>query len=392
MSGRGGRAPRVMYLATSMGVGGAEQQARYLARSFRRRGWDVMVVSMIPLSQDETALRAEGIVVHSLDMKPGMPDPRGMARLVRLLREFKPDVLHSLMVHANLLARLVRPITRPTVVVSSVHTPNEGRQWRYVAYRMTNWLTDCTTAVSQDAIDVATTRGAAPRDGIRLIGNGIDLDEYRPDAATRQRVRDELALGDAFTWLAVGRMTGAKAYPDMVSGFAELLTTYPDARLLIAGSGEPDVEAAVAARIAKTGVGDRLTLLGYRGDVADLMRAVDGFLLSSAWEGLPMVLLEAASSELPIVATRVGGNEDAVEDGVNGILVRSGDPAALAEGMRTVMARDEEARHAMGRAGRDLVRRGFDLEATIDIWVALYTELLTRKGSTRGAAGQPNRP
>ncbi len=85
------------------------------------------------------------------------------------------------------------------------------------------------------------------------------------------------------------------------------------------------------------------------------MRASDGFLLSSAWEGLPMVLLEAASTELPIVATRVGGNEDAVNDGISGILVRSGDPAALADGMRTVMAKDEDARHAMGLAGRELV-------------------------------------
>lgn len=392
MTPAGGRPPRVMYLATSMGVGGAEQQARYLARSFRRRGWDVMVVSMIPLSHDESALRSEGITVHSLGMRPGMPDPRGLVRLIRLMRDFRPDVLHSLMVHANLLARIVRPITRPTVVVSSVHTPNEGRQWRYIAYRLTNWLTDCTTAVSQDAIEVATRRGAAPRDGIRLIGNGIDLDEYRPDPATRAMVRADLGVGDAFTWLGVGRMTAAKAYPDMVSAFADLLRTHPDARLLIAGSGEPDVEAAVATRIAEMGVDERLSLLGYRSDVADLMRAADGFVLSSAWEGLPMVLLEAASSELPIVATRVGGNDDAVKDGENGLLVESGDPAALATAMRAVMAKDDDARYAMGRAGRELVRRGFDLEATIDTWAALYTELLDRKRTRRGATGQPNQP
>ncbi len=139
-------------------------------------------------------------------------------------------------------------------------------------------------------------------------------------------------------------------------------------------------------------MGERLSLLGYRGDVADLMRAADGYVLSSAWEGLPMVLLEAAASELPIVATRVGGNEDAVTDGLNGLLVESGKPAALADAMRAVMAKDDEARHAMGRAGRELVRQGFDLESTIDTWVALYTELLDRKRTRRGAAGQPNHP
>jgi glycosyltransferase involved in cell wall biosynthesis len=383
------RPPRVLYLATSMGVGGAEQQARYLARSFRRRGWDVMVVSMVPLETDERLLEAEGIQVRSLGMRATIPDPRGYVRLVRILHEFRPDVLHSLMVHANLLARLVRPISRPPVVVSSVHTPNEGAQWRYLAYRLTNFLTDCTTAVSQDAIDVATRRGAAPRDGIRLIGNGIDADEFRPDATVRARVRDELGLGTAFTWLAVGRMTPAKAYPDMVQAFGNLLATHADVRLLIAGSGEPDIERVVAERVRTAGVGDRLTLLGHRTDVPDLLRAADGYLMSSAWEGLPMVLLEAAATELPIVATRVGGNEDAVTDGLNGILVPPHDPAALADAMRAVMAMDDEARRTMGRAGRELVRHGFDLDATIDTWLALYVELLGRKHTRRGPAGQP---
>ncbi len=239
---------------------------------------------------------------------------------------------------------------------------------------------------------MATRRGSAPRDGIRLIGNGIDTDEFRPDPSIRARVRADLGIGDAFTWLAVGRMTPAKAYPDMVTAFAEVLATHPGARLLIAGSGERDIEAAVAARVSEAGIGQAVSLLGYRDDVADLMRAADGFVLSSAWEGLPMVLLEAASSELPIVATRVGGNDDAVTDGLNGLLVEPGDPSALAAAMATVMATDAGARHAMGRAGRELVARGFDLEATIDIWLALYVELLDRKGTRRGPANQPNQP
>ena len=102
-----------------------------------------------------------------------------------------------------------------------------------------------------------------------------------------------------------------------------------------------------------------------------------------------MVLLEAAVSELPIVATRVGGNEDAVTDRVSGLLVRPGDPSVLADAMRDVMAREPDARRAMGRAGRELVREGFDLDATIDIWLALYVELLDRKRTRRGHAGQP---
>ena len=267
--------------------------------------------------------------------------------------------------------------------MSSVHTPNEGRQWRYLAYRMTNLLTDCTTAVSQDAIDTATRRGAAPRDGIRLIGNGIDTDEFRPDPGIAQRLRSELGLGDAFTWLAVGRMTPAKAYPGMVSAFANLLGSHPDARLLIAGSGEEDVEAPVAARVPRRAWGSPVAARLPRRRPRP--HAGGGRIpLSSAWEGLPMVLLEAAASELPIVATRVGGNEDAVTDGVSGLLVPPGDPSALADAMRDVMASDDGRAARDGPGGSRARPGGFDLDATIDIWLALYAELLGPQGH-RGA-------
>jgi glycosyltransferase involved in cell wall biosynthesis len=370
------RHPRLAYLITSDGGwwGGAEIQVRSLAKSFRQRGWDVGIVSMLPNESSLADLEGEGIRVATLGLRGGMPDPRGALRLVRLLQRWKPDVLHAHMVHANLLARLSRPVSRTPVLISTIHNENEGSQWRYRAYRWTHRLSDLTTAVSTRAVDESIRRGAAPAGGLVLVPNGINIDAYRPDESVRGRTREAMGLTDAFVWLAVGRLTAAKAYPDMVEAFKLVTAHRGTTRLLVAGIGP--LEALLRERIRAAELTDEITPLGLRSDVAALMQAADGYVMSSAWEGLPMVLLEAGASALPIVATDVGGSRDAVIDGTSGYLVPAGQPHDLARAMRTVMELPEDRRKAMGDAGRAHITRNFDLTAVVDRWEALYLDEL----------------
>jgi glycosyltransferase involved in cell wall biosynthesis len=366
------RQPRLVYLITSSGGwwGGAEMQVRSLAQGFRRRGWDVGVVSMLPNESSLLELQADGIKVATLGLRTGVPDPRGATRLLQLLRRWKPDVLHAHMVHANLLARLTRPVAGTAVLVSTIHNENEGSQWRYRAYRWTHRLSDVTTAVSKRAVDEAIRRGAAPPGGVILVPNGIRIDAYRPDAIVRRGTRESLALTNEFAWLAVGRLTEAKAYPDMVEAFRELGAHRPAARLLIAGIGP--LADALRERIEAANLTEHITPLGLRSDIPALMQAADGFVMSSAWEGLPMVLLEAGASGLPIVATDVGGSREAVLDGVSGYLVPPGRPHDLARAMRTVMEMPDVERRAMGNSGRAHIVETFELDAVVDRWEALY--------------------
>jgi glycosyltransferase involved in cell wall biosynthesis len=130
----------------------------------------------------------------------------------------------------------------------------------------------------------------------------------------------------------------------------------------------------------------RVHFLGVRRDVPQLMAAADGYLLSSAWEGMPVVLLEAAAVGLPVVATRVGGVAEVVEDGVSGFLVPPGDPTALAQAMEKIEALTPEQRRAMGARGRALVEQRYSTGSVVDMWERLYSGLLPpAKG---GAAGQ----
>jgi glycosyltransferase involved in cell wall biosynthesis len=361
----------VVYLSTDSGMGGAEREVCHLAEEFQRRGWAVTVISMLPLQSPIADLASVGIRTLSLGMRLGVPDPRALVRLGRILRRLRPDVLHAHMVHANLLARLSRLVAPTPVVISTIHNENEGAQWRYFAYRLTNRLSDVTTAVGRVAQLEAERRGAAPAGSIKLVPNGLATAPFERDGPTRERMRAALDLGDGFTWLGVGRLAEAKGHVDMIAAFAQALSEQPGARLLIAGVGQ--LEEAIRADVQRRGLQDSVRLLGLRSDVPALMQAADGFLMTSRWEGLPMVLLEAGASGLPVVATDVGGSRDAVLDGVSGYVTPVADPALSARAIARVMALAHGDRRAMGEAGREHVRATFDIRAVADTWERLYS-------------------
>ena len=360
-------------------MGGAERQVCYLAQTLHRRGWEVAAISMLPLKRPIADLEAEGILTASLGMRQGAPDPRALVRLGRFLRAWRPDVLHGHMFHANLLARLSRLVARTPMVVSTIHNQDEGSQWRYVAYRLTDRLGDVTTTVSRVAVAESIRRGAVSANSIRLVPNGIRTIEYDRDEALRAVTRSALDLGDRFTWLAVGRLVPAKGYGDMLAAFAQARALHPDAELLIAGAGP--LEESIRADAQAAGLERAVHMLGLRPDVRALMQAADASVMSSRWEGLPMVLLEAGASSLPIVTTDVGGSRDAVVDGVSGFVTPVADPGAVGRAMSRVMELGAEDRQSMGAAGRAHVCREFDIEAVVDTWEALY------RGAGSPAAG-----
>ncbi len=218
---------RIALVSTNLARGGAETQVARLAAGLRRRGWEVSVISLLPPTAFERELAAAGVSVHSLDMQPGFPNPLGYARLLRILRDLRPQMVHSHMFHANLLARAARLISPVPVLVSTLHSVAESgrgssdvgrRDW---LYRVTDPLADLTVAVCQAVAErhaearavpggnsasfrtawtqrlparlhPARARAPAtrPRPGIRLAGGGTpDVEEGIRDAAARVRPR-----------------------------------------------------------------------------------------------------------------------------------------------------------------------------------------------------------
>ena len=364
---------KLFLLSTSMGMGGADQQILTLARAMRGRGHDVRIVSLAPLGQMGLEAQREGIPTDSLDLRRNLIHLLRIGRLVRMLRQWRPDILHSHMVHANLLASAVRPLTRVKALVATIHSINDGGPIRMAAYRASSAVVDRFTIISRLAAERYVGIGAVPARLVEVIPNAVDIDAFRKVPEARPAIRAELGIGDEFVWIAVGRFEEAKDYPTMIAAFAQLAAQRPRSRLLLVGKGslQPDVERRVHAAALE----QRVQFLGVRRDVTRLLSAADGYLLSSAWEGMPVVLLEAAAAELPIVATRVGGIAEVVDDGVTGVLVPPGDPAALASAMDRIEDSAPESRAAMGAGGRELVERRYATKHVMDVWERLYYEL-----------------
>jgi glycosyltransferase involved in cell wall biosynthesis len=373
---------RILFLSTSMGLGGADQQLLSAAQVLRDRGHEIRIVSLTPLGPMGLQARGLGLTTDSLEMRRGVPDPRGLARLVRIVRAWKPDVVHSHMVHANLMGRVLRLLVPVPVLVSTIHNVYEGGPLLMAGYRLSNGLVDHMTIISQAAADRFIGERIVPGRLLTVIANGVDTDRMRnvpPEA--RDALRRAIGVSDAeFIWLAVGRFEVAKDYPNLLRGFKEVRSREPRAVLVIVGQGSLQGEAEALAD--ELGLRDAVRFLGARDDVPAVMSAGDGYVMSSAWEGMPMVLLEAAAAGLPIVATAVGGNGEVVRDGESGFLVPARDPGALGQAMLRLMGLPVEQRRGMGERGREHVGANYGLHRVAERWERVYWDALARKGLT----------
>lgn len=355
----------------------------HLATQLKARGWEVLVVSlMLPQAYIEE-LEAAGILVRSLGVRRKLPDPRPILQLTRLIQQWRPHIVHSHMVHANLIARLVRLLSPVPVLICTAHNISEkGRhgsgRWREILYRLTDPFCDLTTQVSQAGLERYVQIKAVPRHKIRYIPNGVDTERFKPNPEARERIRQGIGLSKTFIWLAVGRFDPQKDYPTMLKAFAKVAEERPETVLLIAGDGP--LRPATEELAQQLGVAEKVRFLSIRRDVPELMNAADAYVMSSTWEGMPMVLLEASATELSIVATDVGGNEEVVLDGNTGFLVPPNDPEALAQAMLRLMNLPEEERLRMGKLARQHIEAHYSLDRVVDQWEALYRELLAKKG------------
>jgi glycosyltransferase involved in cell wall biosynthesis len=303
-------------------------------------------------------------------------DPRMVWHLARMVSDFKPDIVHSHLIHANLLARISRACKWKQIpLVCTAHSVSTGGRMRALAYRFTDRWASITTNVSQSAVNRYVSAGAAPAGRVVCLPNGVDVSQFHPDDERRIAVRHSLALeDDQCVILAIARFEEAKNHAGMLRAFARVLEVHPSATLLLAGQGT--ILNAVRTLAVALHVADSVRFLGIRKDIPDLMRASDLYLMSSLWEGLPVVLLEAAASGLPAVATDVGGNATAVLDGTSGRIVPANDDAALAAAVIEVLNMAPAARRSWGHAARELVQSSFSLESVADQWLGLYKKLV----------------
>ena len=360
---------RIVYVLTTLAVGGAERQVIALARRMRSRGHEVAFLVLFPRGEGDLHPGA-GIEVFHLGMKRRLSFLlAGIWKGAVILRRLRPDLLHSHTCPANLVSRLLRLAVPKARLIATIHNIYEGGGWRMLGYRVTDFLCQQTTAVSTAAWRRFLSLRAIRREKSRVVTNAIDLDEFRPNGERRTRMRRLMRVEGAFVWLAAGRIAAAKDYPNLMHAFA-LLAGDHEAELWIAGRGVGALQIELEALCAAEGISKRVRWLGQREDLVALFDAADGFVLSSAWEGMPLVVAEAMAMQLPVVATNVGGVEELTAD--LAWLVPAGDSAELAAAMLGLMALPAAERCEMGRRGRERMMHSFEIEGKAKEWEQLY--------------------
>jgi glycosyltransferase involved in cell wall biosynthesis len=371
---------RIVYVLTSLGMGGAERQVLALGRRMAQGGHTVAIVVLRPRLAEEWPTPLD--VIH-LDMrKTPLSVLAAMARGRRFLRAFCPDIVHSHGFHGNIVARAIRLIARSPAPISTIHNVYEGGRLRMLAYRMTDRLSALTTAVSAAAAERFIRLKAVRAGKCIVVPNGIDCYEFSPSRDRREQMRREMWVDAEFVWLAAGRMVPAKDYPNLLRAFARVRTELPAARLWIAGEAADSAEAErLRTLIPELQIEDRTKCLGLRRDMPALLDAADGFVLSSAWEGMPLVIGEAMAMEKPVVATDAGGTRELLGDG--GVLVPARDSEALARAMLHVMRWPANQRQSTGHAARNRVEQNFSIDAKAVEWEKLYSDVQARRRAVR---------
>lgn len=359
---------RICIIITGMGMGGAETQVAGLADGFAERGHSVLILGLT--GPVKVRPKSPAVMLEMLGMtKSPLSLIQTLIKLRRRLKEFQPDVVHSHMVHANLLARFLRIFTPIPRLICTAHSNTEGGRLRMLAYRLTDFLCDGSSNVSRSAVEAFVAMKAVKPSRMVTIYNGIDTARFTFMAESRERLRREFKLKDCDkVILAVGSLSAAKDYPTLLHAFAMERKEHPELRLLIAGEGPLRHELESTA--VRLGIAHDTIFLGIRKDIPDLMCAADLFVLSSAWEGFGLVVAEAMACRCPVVATDCGGVAEVIGETTQLVPVRNPDALATAIKKQLNLSSEQKAR-SLDEA-RKRVETLFSLDKKVSDWIKIY--------------------
>jgi glycosyltransferase involved in cell wall biosynthesis len=386
----------VMQIISDLGVGGAQEMVRTLSQSLAEAGCRSVVCTF-----RDGPLRGEieraGIPVvilaerrHSVfDLPHFLGEVSAIRRRLReVIREHQVDVLQTHLLRSlDFLVLSLRGNPRPRVFWT-FHNSSfdlradhlEKHSWllrpkrfsHHILYRLGSQWADGLVAVSEDVRGaILDTMPGIPPDKITIIPNCVDIDRYGISDG-RERFRRSLGFQDSdHLMTAVATFKRQKGHRFLLEAAMQLMPRHPRLHMLFVGDG--DLRGAIETLAAGEGLDDRILFLGTRSDVPQILAASDSFVLPSLWEGLPMALIEAMASGLPIIATDVSGTRDVMVPGETGVLVPPGNSESLVQAIETLM-KDPARGRRMGAAARRRVSTQYGSQRQASEYIALYLQ------------------
>ena len=359
----------IAYIITGLGIGGAERVTIDIANRISRLGNNVIIIYLTGENLHKTDIDAS-VKTYALNMKKTPWSFLGaIFRSHKILKSFSPHVVHGQMFHANIFARILKVFYKIPKLISTDHTICIGSIFRRLLYRITDFLSDLNSNVSESATNYFIKKKAFSKAKSFTVYDGIDLSRFKFNALARENIRKQYSIfNDEFVFLNVGRLTQAKDQKILLQAFYFLIKDGLKTKLMIVGSGELLEE--LKRLVYKEKISDYVIFTGSKNNIEDYYSAADCFVLSSSWEGFGIVLVEAMSVGVPVITTEAGGackeilqNDD--------FIVPVKNSETLYSKMKYI-SEHQEQRSKLGIKNKEKSKR-FDINIISDQWVKIYT-------------------
>ncbi|HCU80655.1 MAG TPA: hypothetical protein DGN60_05775 [Chloroflexi bacterium] len=369
---------RIVHIIKATGIAGAEQHLITMLPELDQRNFDICIIVLTepkkPADKLFLALEQAGVPSERMIINSHV-DPSLVVRLVRRLRGLDPSIVHTHLIHADLYGTIAARIAGVRAIISSRHNDDPFRSnWPLsILLRLVNRYTNRFIAIS-DRVRVFTIENEkVPASVVDTVYYGLPV--YEHDEGQVVDARTEFGLSKGPLLVCAARLTEQKGHKWLLKAFKSVIDQFPEASLLLLGDGP--LREHLEDTVINLGISNHVRFAGWRTDVMEILPSTDLFVLASEWEGLGLVLLEAMSLSLSIVATEVGGIPEVVVDGETGWLVQSKDSDALAGSILAAL-RSPNKMLECGRMGKLRVQNIFSVEKMIIDTEKIYNLLLTQ--------------
>ncbi len=356
---------KILYLTTTSKISGAEKMLYELAKRINKEKYEVAVCTITDDLEDQLLdkLKKEGVKTYCLNLNKKWKIWKSF-KLYRIIKSFKPEIIQSFLFFDNILARVFGKITGVPFIISGQRNVETHRSFlRNFFDKITIPFSDLVISNTKEGKEILIKREKAPEEKIKVIYNGIDIKEdsekIKLSNLTEKEIPDKIKIG------FIGRLTKQKGLDYLLKAVSNLKE---EIILIIIGEGEEKERLEKKAKELQI----EAHFTGYVKNASSYIKFFDLFVLSSLWEGMPNVILEAMSQEVPVIATKVGGVKEMVKNNKTGFLIESQNSKELKEKIEHVLSLSNKEREEIGKKAREFTEKEFSIEKMVKEYEKIY--------------------